>query len=162
MRSRLPVAFPLLLVAALTGCSGFTIGVRQDKEDKAAFTAALGRAQSGDRFAARGLLAAKDWTRLWLFRGGDATQAIEDRIGVPFPQSGDRTPAGVAYLVFVDGDEVLAAFSYAGPADVDPACLLTERGPLQPQTALTLVAAGVGGPLETSRLSTLAGTRRCR
>lgn len=160
MRSRRLVALPLLLAAALPGCSGFTIGVRQDKEDKAAFTAALGRARGGDRFPARALLA-KRWTRLWLFRGGVATQAIEDRIGVPFPQSGDPTPAG-AYLVWVDGDEVLSAFSYAGPGDVDPACLLAEGGPLRPQTALSLVGEGAGRPLGTSRLSTVAGARRCR
>lgn len=158
MRSRRLVALPLLLAATLPGCSGFTIGVRQDKEDKAAFAAALGRAKSGDRFPARALLA-KRWTRLWLFRGGVATQAIEDRIGVPFPQSGDPTPAGMGYLVFADADEVLSAFSFAGPAGVDPACLLAERGPLAPRTALTLVGTGAGG---AARLSTLAGAPRCR
>lgn len=152
---RVPAALAVLLVALGTaGCSGFSIGVRQDKEDREALLTALRTKQEGSRFPARELLR-KDWTRLFVFRGGIATQAIEDRIGIPFPQSGEETPKATPYLVFADREAVVAAFSYEGPGEVDPRCLLAERVPLDPGTPLTVIGSG------PARLTTVAGAARC-
>lgn len=150
---------PLLLMLALasSGCSGFSIGVRQDSDDKAAFARFLAAQPAGSRFPASRLLG-KEWTRLFVFRGGISTQAVEDRIGIPFPQSGEEIPPATSYLVFADDEAVVSAFSYAGPRDVDASCFLAERVPLAPDTALTLGAAEDG----RLSLSTVAAADRCR
>lgn len=149
----------LLGVWSLAGCTGtgFGVGVRQDKEDRDALTARLAAMRPGARFTARDLLA-RDWTRLFVFRPGEETQPIEDRIGVPFPFSEEATPTTSVYLVFLDGEQVVSAFSFVGPTGVDAGCLRAARGPLVPQTFLTLAPRrGRGG----ARLSTLATAARC-
>ena len=151
----------LLAAATLPGCSGFSIGVRQDKEDREAFARALAAKDAGSFFAA-GELLRKDWTRLFVFRGGIATQAVEDRIAIPFPQSGEATSAEASYLVFADEEEVVSAFSYAGPTRLTPRCFLAERVPFTPATELTLVAGGEGEPRKAPKLSTVAEVDRCR
>ena len=143
---------------ALSGCSGFSIGVRQDKDDRAALTAVLAAKRPGDRFPAKDLLA-RGWKRLYVFRGGIATQPIEDRIGIPFPQSGEETAKEASYLVFADDDNVISAFSLVLPAGVGARCLLAERVPLEPRTPMALVPGGRAG---TAQLSTAATAGRCR
>lgn len=162
MRALGPVA--LLVTAALAGCSGFSIGVRQDKDDRVAATRVIGAKAVGDRFAARELLARR-WTRLWVFRGGVETKAIEDRIAIPFPESGEPTPPETPYLVFDDGKAVAAAYSLAGLDDdarvarIRVGCLLAQRGPLAPSTPLTVVAVGSA---RTARVAPVAAAGRCR
>lgn len=150
----------LLLACAglLSACTGFGVGVRQDQEDRDALTAGLAAKRPGARFPARELLA-RDWTRLFVFRPGEETQPIEDRIGVPFPFSEEATPTTTVYLVFLDGEEVVSAFSFAGPSGVDAGCLRAARGPLVPRTELTLVESEDRGG---ARLSALAAAARCR
>ncbi|MBA2349177.1 MAG: hypothetical protein H0V81_12865 [Solirubrobacterales bacterium] len=143
----------LLSTATLTGCSGFGVGVRQDTEDRDALTVLLAGKRSGDRFPARGLLDRR-WTRLFVFAPGAETQPIEDRIGIPFPFSKERAPEDAEYLVFADEEQVVAAFTFAGPPGVDASCLRAGRGPLLPETELTLSASGSG-------LTTLTGIGRC-
>lgn len=153
-------AGPLLLcLLALTGCSGFSIGVRQDKDDRAAMTALLAGKRPGARFPAKELLLNRGWKRLYVFRGGIATQPIEDRIGIPFPQSGEATPKDASYLVFGDDDNVISAFSFAGPPGVGDRCLIADRVPLKPDTELTLVPGERSG---TAQLSPSAAADRCR
>lgn len=147
----------LLLAASTSSCSGFSIGVRQDSDDKASFTRVLDAQAPGSRFPA-GRLLDKGWSRLFVFRGGISTQAIEDRIGIPFPQSGEAIPAATSYLVFADDEAVVSAFSYAGPRDVDATCFLAERVPLDPRTELVL-GDGEGG---RASLSTSPAADRCR
>ena len=150
---------PLLVPLALAGCSGFDIGVRQDKEDRASLAAVLARERPGVPFAASRLLPAKGFARLWVFRGGIATQPLEDRIGIPFPKSGVPTPKGRRYLVFDDGKQVISSFSLTVPRGVSGACLLAERRPLGPRTLLVLVRGPAPAP---ARLSTVAGAAACR
>lgn len=142
----------LLLAAALTGCSGFTIGVRQDEEDRARFARVLERAQPGRPFPARALLG-KEFRRLFVFRGGGTTQDVEDAIGIPFPQSGDEVPKAGAYVVFDDGEQVLASFSFAGPVGATGRCLLTGRAPLAPADELVTVRPERGGAIEPSTVT---------
>ena len=148
----------LLAAASLGGCSGFSIGVRQDEEDQARLFEAVAARGPGDRFPARALLDRR-WTRLFVFRGGIATQAVEDRIAIPFPQSGEETPRTSSYLVFADDEQVISAFSLVTPPGVGAGCLLADRAPLTPGTPLTLVPDGSGGG---SRLSTVAAAGLCR
>lgn len=154
----------LLATATLAGCSGFSIGVRQDKDDRVAVTRVLRAKVVGDRFAARELLG-RDWTRLWVFAGGVETRAIEDRIAIPFPESGEATPPETPYLVFDDGKAVVAAFSLAGRDDdarvarVRAGCLLAQRGPLAPATPLVVVASR---PSRAPRVVPVASVARCR
>lgn len=153
--SRAP--FLLALALGLPGCSGFAIGVRQDKEEAAQVARALA-ARAPDRpFPARTLLDV-GWTRLWVFRGGIGTQEIEDRIGIPFPYSGEDTPPEESYLVFADREQVVASFSWADPPAVSARCFLAERTPLTPDAPLELRSAGGGAP----RLVAVADAARCR
>lgn len=140
----------LILAAGLAGCSGFSIGVREDKADRAAFIEAVTGRKPGSGLQAHELLA-KDWERLWIFRGGGSTQAVEDRIGIPFPQSAEKIPVGAAYLVWDDGSEVISAFSVAG---LDPRCLRTEV-PYGRRSRLAVT--GPGG-----RVTGLSDPARCR
>ncbi len=148
----------LLLLTSLTlaGCTGFGVGVRQDKEDRDAFGMLLTGKRVGDRFPARELLP-RAWTRLFVFPPGADTQAIEDRIGIPFPFSKEFAPEDDAYLVFADAEEVLSAFTFVGPVGVDGSCLLLGSGPILPKAELTLRRIGSG----RASLSTLSGTERC-
>ena len=149
--------FLLLLVsAALAGCTGFGVGVRQDKEDQDTLTAYVTGKRVGDRFPARALLG-RDWTRLFVFAPGADTQAIEDRIGIPFPFSKEFAPRDDAYLVFVDANEVLSAFTFAGSVGIEASCLLAGRGPLLPETELTLRRVGSG----RGSLARVTATGRC-
>ncbi len=155
------VVLALLLATSLGGCSGFSIGVRQDKEDREHLAGVLARAPTGRPFAARALLD-RPFRRLWVFRGGGDTQAVEDRIGIPFPQSGEAIPAGSAYLVFDDGEQVLSAFSFAGAVDATGAtgrCLLAERAPLAPGTEVVGVRTRRGGVVEPSPVAAAEGCR---
>lgn len=146
----------LLVSATLTGCTGFGVGVRQDKEDRDALGMLLTGKRVGDRFPARVLLG-RDWTRLFVFAPGADTQAIEDRIGIPFPFSKEFAPQDDAYLVFADAEQVLSAFTFAGPVGIDASCLLAGRGPLVPDTELTLRQTGSG----RASLTRVTGTGRC-
>lgn len=157
MRARL-LAVSLLAAPGLAGCSGFSIGVRQDKEDAASVARVLERPRLGDRLRASELLECS-WTRLFVLPGGITTQAVEDRIGVPFPQSGEELPAGPGYLVFVDDDAVVSAFSAVGGVEVPPVCLAAEREPLGPRAELILVPGAARG---SARLSTAALAPGCR
>lgn len=149
----------LLLTFALTGCSGFAIGVRQDKEDQAAVHAVLARQAAGRSFPARMLLPGRHWTRLWAFRGGIATKAIEDRIGIPFPESGEPTPKGRSYVVFDDGEQVVSSFTLALPGRLRARCLLTPGVPLAPAAALVITP---GRPGALPQLRAPAATAACR
>lgn len=151
------VALLLLLVSGtLAGCTGFGVGVRQDKEGRDALTALIAGKRVGDRFPARALLAG-DWTRLFVFAPGAETQAIEDRIGIPFPFSKEFAPKDDAYLVFADAEEVLSAFTFVGSVGIDASCLRSGRGPLLPETELTLRRIGSG----RASLARVTGTGRC-
>jgi hypothetical protein len=148
----------LLCLVPLSGCSGFAIGVRQDKEDQATFGRSLIGKPPGREFPARALFGGS-WTRLWVFRGGAGTQPIEDRIGIPFPRSDIATPTGAVYLVLDDGKQVRSAFTFLGPERVDAGCLLATHGPLTPRTALQLVPGRRPGSV---RLTAVATASRCR
>ena len=149
-----PMRAALLIAAvALAGCSGLPfMGVRQDKEDQAHAERVLERVATGQRFAARELIE-PGWTRLWVFPGGTTTQAVEDRIGIPFPKADVAVPAE-AYLVFDDGKQVVSAFSYAGPVGATGRCLLTRGAPLGPDAPLVEVRPGDGGPTELRSVTT--------
>ena len=150
---------PLVLAALLAGCSGFSIGPRQDKEDAAAFARVLAAEQPGGRFPARELLG-KQWRRMWVFPGGTDTQAIEDRIGIPFPQSGEEptVEGGLNYVVFDDGSTVVSAFVPSARVEVRPECLAGDRRALGPEQELTIVPAGRG---RARRVSTRARASAC-
>jgi hypothetical protein len=151
MRAMRPLVL-LLLAAVLTGCSGFSIGPRQDKDDATAFDRLLAGKGPGAPFAARELLG-KRWERMWVFEDGTATQAIEDRIGIPFPQSGERpmVEGGRNYVVFDDGEVVVSAFVPSARVEVRPACVAGGRRAIGPRTRVVVVPAGGGEP---RRLST--------
>lgn len=146
----------LPVVAVLAGCSGFGVGVRQDKEDRDALGAVLATKRPGDRFPARELLAG-GWTRLYVFAPGVDTQPIEDRIGIPFPYSAESARTDAEYLVFTDEEEVRSSFTFEAGVGVGARCLRAGRGPLGPDTELTLVRTGAG----QAQLSTVAEAARC-
>lgn len=146
----------LLVALGLVGCSGFGVGVRQDREDRDALTVLLSGKRAGDRFPARALLG-RGWTRLFAFAPGAETQAIEDRIGIPFPFSKELAPSDGVYLVFADAEQVISAFTFVGPVGVDASCLLAGRGPLRPGTELTLRQVASG----RATLGRVAATGRC-
>ncbi len=149
-------ALLLLVSTTLTGCTGFGVGVRQDKDDRDALAVIIAGERVGDRFPARALLG-QDWTRLFVFAPGADTQAIEDRIGIPFPFSKEFAPDDGAYLVFADSEQVLSAFTFVGPVGIDASCLLSGLGPLLPDTELTLRRVGSG----RASLTRVTGTTRC-
>lgn len=149
----------LLLTLALGGCSGFSIGVRQDKADQATMAGVLARQPAGRAFPARALLPARRWSRLWVFRGGIATQAIEDRIGIPFPRSGEPTPKRRSYVVFDDGKQVVSSFTLALPRRLRARCLLTGRAPLAPSDTLVVTP---GRPAAPPQLRARATAGACR
>ncbi|MCW3009737.1 MAG: hypothetical protein JWO90_141 [Solirubrobacterales bacterium] len=152
-------ALPLLCLAAvLTGCSGFSIGVRQDKEDAERFGRVLARAPLDRPFPVRDLLD-RGFTRLFVFEGGGSTQEVEDRIRIPFPQSGEEIADDAAYVVFADAEEVVAAFTYRGAPGATGRCLVTARVPLGPDDEVVEVRPAAGGPAELSPVPTAS---RCR
>ncbi len=153
------VLLPVLLAVLLAGCSGFSISPRQDKADAAAFAKALAAAPDGGRFRARELLG-KGWTRMWVFPGGTDTQVIEDRIGIPFPQSSEEPNVedGLNYVVFDDGEVVVSAFVPSARVEVRPECVAGDRRAVGPDQALTIVAASGG---RARRVSTPARATAC-
>lgn len=152
----LGIAIGLVLVVALGGCSasGYLMGLRQDKVDRAALLRVVARQQPGAPFAARGLLV-KPWTRLWVFGDRASAQGIEDRIGLPFPRTEQPVARGASYLVFVDAEQVLSSFSVVPGAPVSFTCLHSLR-PYVPSTRLALRRGARRDVVEVGRLA------RCR
>ncbi len=141
MMGRMRAAIVALLLATLvSGCaSGYLMGLRQDKLDRVAMSRVLARQTSGEPFAARRLLV-KPWTRLWVFSDRATAQGIEDRTGVPFPRTEQPVARGASYLVFVDAEQVLSAFTLPPARTASVTCLRSQR-PLRPDARLVLERA---------------------